>query len=267
MNLLFEKREVTRPASPEEKGDLMKRLLEVLSQIDQTEEEKKSVVADYNSQLKDMNKRVIQLRYNLQTNTVTQEVDVHAVINEMSGMTEYYDRNGIEVIELRHKTSRKDQDEAAAKRQLAMFDEQAANPDEDVRPFTDIRTALDIADLGEAFGQTMSVSADAARNDADPLQTQAATAADIRNAQPLPETGFDVSDTGTDWPDTLASVDETDTAAEPTATTGEAGVESFDPAGLDLLQADANVSGALPDRQTAPKPVRKSQKKPKPVTA
>ena len=79
----FEKREVTRAADATEQADLVKRLLEVLSSIDQTKEEAKSAASEYNGIIKDLHKREIGLRFNLQTGTVTQEIDVKPLINEL----------------------------------------------------------------------------------------------------------------------------------------------------------------------------------------
>jgi len=119
----FEKREVTRTASPEEKADLTQRLLEVLSSIDSTREEAKAAAAEYRGIITDLHKREIGLRFNLQTGTVTQEIDVHAVADEATGMMQYFDRNGYEVIELRHDLSQKQKSDAVQRRQLDMFTE------------------------------------------------------------------------------------------------------------------------------------------------
>ena len=92
---------------------MVKRLLEVLSSIDQTKEEAKSAASEYNGIIKDLHKREIGLRFNLQTGTVTQEIDVKPLINELTGYTEYYTREGVEISELRHETSSKDKEQNA----------------------------------------------------------------------------------------------------------------------------------------------------------
>lgn len=119
----FEKREVTRTASPEEKADLTQRLLEVLSSIDSTREEAKAAAAEYRGIITDLHKREIGLRFNLQTGTVTQEIDVHPVSDEATGMMQYFDRDGHEVIELRHDLSQKQKSDEVQRRQLDMFTE------------------------------------------------------------------------------------------------------------------------------------------------
>ena len=126
----FKKHEVTRPATQKEKAELMTRLLDVLTSVDETEEEKKSVMSDFSSTLKGMNKRVIGLRYNLQTSTITQEIEVHAMVNENLGVMQYFDREGTLIDSLTHSLSNKEAEEAAAKRQLDMFgsDEVVGNP-------------------------------------------------------------------------------------------------------------------------------------------
>jgi hypothetical protein len=119
---MFEKREVTRKAAPEEKADLINRLLEVLSTIDITQEEAKAAAADFRGIIADLHKREIGLRFNLSAGTVTQEVDVHAVINEATSQTEYYNREGNEVIELRHETSKASKEQNAMKKQIDLFE-------------------------------------------------------------------------------------------------------------------------------------------------
>lgn len=170
----FKKRELTRTATPEEKSELTKRLLEVLSSIDATKEEAKAAAAEYRSILSDLHKREIGLRFNLQNNTVTHEIDVHAVADEAANIMQYFDRDGNLVDELTHPLSQEERNDAAIKRQLNMFAIAEALEEKTSQNITELESAFgDISGLPDAASHVDSVPSQETEGTAEPASPKA----------------------------------------------------------------------------------------------
>jgi hypothetical protein len=271
MTTQFEKREVTRSASADEKADLTNRLLEVLSNIDQTREEAKAAAADYRSIITDLHKREIGLRFNLETSTVTQEIDVHPVSDEATGMMQYFDRDGNEVIELRHDLSQKQKEEAAQRRQIGLFGEPQELADllqagmqstfgNDVTVSVNGFQANDIAEFEKRMGDTTNTSpaGSVPMASVDNNEQQSNRSAEVVETDFAPEQ----SEATAAIADPRQSETTTSTTQLDSTTTTINDNDTFNSADLDQLQAEADKSGTLP-----PKPEKKGKKKAEPTPA
>ena len=257
---MFVKREVTRLADSQEKADLMQRLLGVLNSIDETREEAKAAAADFRAIIGDLIKREIGLRFNLQTGTITQEIEVKPLINEATGFTEYYTREGDEVQELRHRTDQKEKEAEAAKRQTSLF----AEPSELAQKLQDEMQKQFGPDVTVTVGNYQS-TVDTFEANAKPLLDQISAKPAINNAQTLLETGTDYVQDYEAKRDELA--DELGLGKTPDT-------DTFNPADLDKLsstmQPDSTTAAA--DQQqpktstvqeaTKGQPVKKNGKRP-----
>lgn len=175
----FKKHEVTRPAEPEEQADIMKRLLDVLNDIDTVKQEAKDVAKTYREQVEGLEFRKHGLRLNLENGTVTQEVEVHAVANENLGVMQYFDRDGTLIDSLTHALSNKDAEEAAAKRQLGLFGE----PEKLAEHLT--------SEMQKVFGDDVTVTVEAEQADS---ATLAELQDNAENGSPDRENYFDPAD-------------------------------------------------------------------------
>ena len=138
-SLKFEMRDYTRPATEEERNEQVINLLATIDSIHTTRSEAKAIASDFKAKVEDLVCREGELRHHLKNNTFIEGVEVHAVVNEMSGNTEYYDKNGTEILELRHPSNKQEKRDEAAKRQTSLFE----NPEELARQLQDSMNGID----------------------------------------------------------------------------------------------------------------------------
>lgn len=139
----FEMREYTRPATDEERAEQLANLLATMNAIDTTRSEAKTKAAEFKAQISNLEDREDDLRQHLEAGTFLEGVEVHAVIDEMSGNTEYYDRAGNLIPQLTHPTTKQERRDEAERRQMKMFSGEQGNPSDNKTPF-------DIAPLSQA---------------------------------------------------------------------------------------------------------------------
>ncbi|MBO0950896.1 hypothetical protein [Fibrella forsythiae] len=149
-SIKFEMRKYTRLATEEERSEQVINLLSTMTAIETKKAEAKTKAAEFKAEISSLVDREDDLRIHLEAGTFLEGVEVHAVVNEMSGNTEYYDREGNEVVPLRHPTSKQEKRNEAAKRQMSMFGEEPATPNDASTPFT----ANDLAELGSTNYQS-----------------------------------------------------------------------------------------------------------------
>lgn len=131
----FEMKEYARPATEAEREEQVLSLLSVIKAIHTTRGAAKAAAADFKAKIEDLVVREDELRTHLEMNTFIEGVEVHAIVNEMSGNTEYWTKEGDEIIELRHPTSKQEKRDEAAKRQTSMFGEDTKTPNDAPTPF------------------------------------------------------------------------------------------------------------------------------------
>ena len=162
----------------------------------------------------------------------------------MTGYTEYYTREGVEIIELRHETSSKDKEQAALQRQMDMFGGESADPNDNPTTFEPGQRSQYLTAEEQALVDNATVT----------------VSGDIFNTSSLGNWQQPEHPTGqhdkqeTDFPDQLADVANTD-FAEPqpdtaTSTQPEIATATADydptPEHLDDLQHDHDVRNGRP---------------------